>query len=85
MKFCCFCGSKLNWSGNSDLSGYGYREDACDDHSYTDEDGVVSLYTCSNDSNCNTKFEAVILFEDNSSDSNSNTRNYKQIKCSWLD
>ena len=74
MKFCCFCGSKLNWNGNHDISDYGDYD--------SEEVGVVSLYTCTNTSDCGAQFEATSLFEDNRYSNNKNT---KQIICNWGD
>lgn len=69
MKYCCFCGSKLNWNGQHNLSDYD-----CDN----DCDGVVSIYSCS----CGANFEALTSFED---DDISSTKNIKQILCNWID
>lgn len=45
--FCCFCGNKLVWQSDFDTD---------------DEEGIISIYQCFNES-CNKTFEFVDIFE----------------------
>lgn len=51
MRFCMLCGSPVIWQSDFDAEDYGYSEE-----------GVVGIYHCSNELNCNTYFELIDLF-----------------------
>lgn len=69
MKFCCLCGSQLVWQSDFDALDYGYEEN-----------GIVSVYSCSNQLNCNITFEVIDLFDNSHDYSNSDVYDYRNIK-----